>query len=142
MIAWYAFPSSWKACCYKIASKNNNGLGSCVSVMLYDESAKVYGMNHYLLPDDAGTPGLSGRYGQYAIETLITKMESQGAARLRMRAFVYGGAEVLQTSTGLRKIGEKNSDLAIQMLQQYGIKILERDIGGKQGRKITFNTET
>ncbi|MBC86391.1 MAG: chemotaxis protein CheB [Bdellovibrionaceae bacterium] len=117
-------------------------LGSCISVMIYDDVAKVYGMNHFLLPNDAGKPGLSGRYGEYAMSTLIAKMESHGAARLRMKAFVYGGAEVLETSTGLRKIGEKNSELAFQVLDQMGIKILKQDVGGKRGRKIVFDTSS
>ena len=37
-------------------------LGSCIAACLWDRTAKVGGMNHFMLPDGAGD---SGRYGSY-----------------------------------------------------------------------------
>src|SRR3712207_8849910 len=41
-----------------------------------------------------------------------------------------------------QKIGEKNIDLAIHLLTEAGIRVIEKNVGGTKGRKICFNTET
>src|SRR5262245_12590668 len=58
-------------------------LGSCIAACLWDRSARVGGMNHFMLPDSTGG-GLGesgGRYGSYAMEVLINELLKRGATR-------------------------------------------------------------
>ena len=53
-------------------------LGSCVSACVRDVSARVGGMNHFLLAEPSGSAsdryGASARYGAFAMEQLINKV--------------------------------------------------------------------
>ena len=51
-------------------------LGSCVAICLYDPILQIGGMNHYMLPLWNGQGLASPRYGNIAIEKLITNLES------------------------------------------------------------------
>jgi len=39
-------------------------------------------------------------------------------------------------------IGDRNTMLAMQMLEEFRIPVLAKDVGGRVGRKIIMNTET
>ena len=117
-------------------------LGSCVAVCLYDPILQIGGINHYMLPLWNGQGLASPQYGDIAIEKLIEKMVSTGARKSRMKAKVFGGAEVLQDHTSHFNIGKKNVNLAYQYLEQNNIPIVAKSIGGNMGRKIFFCTDT
>ena len=74
-------------------------LGSCVSACLWDASACVGGMNHFMLPGKARSPedvaSVSARLGVYAMELLINQVVKLGAARPKLVAKVFGGGKVL-----------------------------------------------
>jgi chemotaxis protein CheD len=117
-------------------------LGSCVAVCLYDPGRRIGGINHYMLPYWNGNGLASPKYGNIAIDKLIEKMRSMGSRIEDMQAKVFGGGEVVETSTNMFKIGERNIEIAEKSLKEYGIKVVGKSVGGKQGRKIRFNTET
>ena len=75
-------------------------LGSCVAVCLFDPTARIGGMNHYLLPlgDDSASEDARLRYGSFAIRTLIRRLENRGAKRVRMRAKLYGGGRMFPSN--------------------------------------------
>ena len=103
-------------------------LGSCVSVCLIDRTARIGGMNHILLP---GKPDLhsfdaSARYGVNAMEMLIGGIQRAGAARRRLEAKVFGGANVL---TGLDKTfnpGFRNGAFVMEFLELEKIPVIGR----------------
>jgi chemotaxis protein CheD len=119
-------------------------LGSCVSVCLIDRKARIGGMNHILLP---GKPDLhsfdaSARYGVNAMEMLIGGIQRAGAARKRLEAKVFGGANVL---TGLDKTfnpGFRNGTFAMEFLELEKIPVIGHDIGGFNARRIYLRTDT
>ena len=117
-------------------------LGSCVAVCLYDPRKKVGGINHYMLPFWNGNGLASPKYGNIAIQKLIEKLNSFGCSNADLQAKVFGGGEVVETETNMFKIGERNIEIALNTLRECGIKITGKSVGGKQGRKIRFNTET
>jgi chemotaxis protein CheD len=39
-------------------------------------------------------------------------------------------------------IGERNTTLALEMLEEFRIPILAKDVGGRVGRKIIMNSAT
>ncbi|NEV61787.1 chemotaxis protein CheD [Thiorhodococcus minor] len=124
-------------------------LGSCVAVCLFDPVAHVSGMNHFLLPvrNPAAGPATldsnAGRYGLWAMEILIdNKALKLGARRERLRAKAFGGANVLQVSSGALperySIGTANVQFVRRFLEQDGIPLVAQDLGGLNGRQIYF----
>jgi len=117
-------------------------LGSCVAVCLYDKEKKIGGINHFMLPFWNGTGLASPKYGNIAIEKLLSKMLNLGCNINNIEAKVFGGGEVVETKTNHFKIGERNIEIAIKLLKENNIKIIGKSVGGKLGRKIRFNTFT
>ncbi len=117
-------------------------LGSCVSVCLWDPVTKIGGINHYMLPLWNGEGLASPRYGNIAITKLVEKMLDLGAEPAKLKAKVFGGGDVLSGKNGFMNIGERNILLARDMLRDARIPIVSADTGGKNGRKLLFNTRT
>lgn len=113
-------------------------LGSCVAACLYDPVAKVGGMNHFLLGEPGSSHHVAGdqsRYGLHAMELLINDMMKKGAVRNRLRAHLYGGANVV---SGLGAIGASNAAFARRFMETEGIEIGHSDLGGSSARKVDF----
>jgi len=113
-------------------------LGSCVASCLFDPEVEVGGMNHFLLAEPlAGVaPGdFDEHYGVYLMELLINEMLAHGAAKSRLRAHLYGGANL---NTGLARIGMRNAAFARQFLASERITVVREDLGGTQARRVDF----
>ena len=111
-------------------------LGSCVAACIWDEAARIGGLNHFLLPGGGGE-GRSMRYGVNAMEILINDILRQGGQRGRLRAKLFGGASVLDSLTG-ETVGDRNSRFARDYLRGENIPLLAADLGGDRGRRIFF----
>lgn len=119
-------------------------LGSCIAVCLYDGVNQISGMNHYLLPLWNNEGLQSPKYGNISIPKLIDSMEAVGCLRQNMVAKVFGGASPndMKHPTEHMMIGKRNFQIAEDILRQYGIKIVAKDIGGIKGRKIAMDSVT
>ncbi len=117
-------------------------LGSCVAVCLWDPVLQIGGINHFMLPLWNGQGLASPRYGNIAIEKLLDKMLFLGSRRQDIKAKVFGGGEVIETSINQFRIGKRNIELAKELLQELKIPIISSSVGGKYGRKILFYTQT
>ncbi|MFP4287810.1 MAG: chemotaxis protein CheD [Bacteroidales bacterium] len=120
----------------------NTILGSCVAVCMYDPVLKIGGINHYMLPLWNGEGLASPKYGNIAIEKLLEKMIANGSKKSNIIAKVFGGGEVIDTNISQFHIGERNILIAQQVLKELNIRISGQSLGGKNGRKIQFNTGT
>ena len=109
-------------------------LGSCIAACLWDRSARVGGMNHFMLPDGAGD---SGRYGSYAMELLINEMMKRGASRTSMEAKVFGGGQVVSGMNSLN-VGERNTQFVMDYLKTERSPILSKDVMDIYPRKVCF----
>lgn len=114
-------------------------LGSCVSVCLWDPAARVGGINHYLLPLWNGEGLPTPKYGNIAIVKLVQKVQDLGAGS-RLVAKVFGGSSMWEKTEGLLAIGQRNIELAMELLEQHRIPVVSSDLGGPVGRKIIFHT--
>jgi len=114
-------------------------LGSCVAVCLQDPVGRIGGMNHFLLgepgKDDNVRQSDMQRYGVHAMELLINALMRKGAVRSRMRAHLYGGANII---AGLGSIGSSNAAFARRFMETEGIAIGHSDLGGTQARRVEF----
>lgn len=117
-------------------------LGSCVSVCLWDPAARIGGMNHYLLPFWNGDGLRTPKYGNIAIPMLVEKLLYSGCSKANLRAKVFGGAKVLENTSGLLNVGERNIKYAEGALEEARIPIIGKDVGGTSGRKLLFMTGT
>ncbi len=117
-------------------------LGSCVAVCLWDSDRRLGGINHYLLALWNGEGLPTPRFGNIAIHKLAEKVERAGGKRPRLRAKIFGGSSILQTQSGLLNVGERNIQVAVDLLEEMNIPIVARHVGGPQGRRIIFNTHT
>ena len=112
-------------------------LGSCVAVCLWDPGSRVGGVNHFLLPHHVERER-SPRFGNVAVPQLVEAMVRAGASRARLVAKVFGGASVLGSLPHARRLGHENAALALHLLDEARIPVLDRDVGGERGRKLVF----
>ena len=113
-------------------------LGSCISVCLHDPVSRIGGMNHFLLGEPNGrrmNEVEMQRYGVHSMEVLINKMMAEGADRRRLRAHVYGGANVV---ANLGHIGSRNAQFARDFLEVENIITVHEDVGGSFARRVEF----
>lgn len=113
-------------------------LGSCVSVCLYDKTACIGGMNHFLIPS-----GESGSYhcdaahlfGAEAMNHLVDQVLRAGGCRERLECKAFGGA-ALHSRFG--DIGQENVRFLLSYLQQESIECVSYSFGGQHVRRIRF----
>jgi chemotaxis protein CheD len=113
-------------------------LGSCVALCLFDPDARLGGMNHFLLaePPASGNGGpVDEYYGTYLMELLVNQMLGRGARKSRLKAHLYGGANV---NRNMMRIGTANADFARSFIQREGIELLRSDLGGTNARRVEF----
>jgi len=119
------------------------GVGSCVVVLLYDETSRIGGLAHVLLPDpnDLLGPDRRGRYATTAIPDLLDELQSAGAPRGRIVARLVGGACMFQELIPAteRNIGERNVSAARATLARHGVPIVGEAVGGRLSRSIEFD---
>lgn len=130
-------PAEWRVSSEPIALATV--LGSCVAACIFDGSAKVGGMNHFMLPDAA--PGdASARYGAHAMELLINGLLKHGAMRSRLQAKVFGGGNVLRGFTATN-VGERNAAFVLEYLKTENIPVVAKDLVDIYPRKVYFFPE-
>ncbi len=138
--AYYLYPSNLFA--DRQPFKISTLLGSCVAVCLYDKKLKYGGMNHFMVPLWNGEGLASPKYGNVAIQQLVTKMIQLGSYKRDLVAKVFGGAAVLNTGNKGLSVGDRNIKVARQELERFDIKIVAASTGGYLGRKIIFDNRT
>mgnify|MGYP001063816474 CR=1 FL=1 len=115
-------------------------LGSCVSACIRDRVAKVGGMNHFLLAEQAASAqdryGASARYGAFAMEQLINKVLSRGTGKkANLEIKVFGGGKI---NGALDDIGLKNIEFVREFLANEGYEVAKEDLGGTYARRVMF----
>lgn len=120
-------------------------LGSCVAACIFDRSANIGGMNHFMLPDDrrdgGGVLGTSARYGTYAMEKMINELLKMGAKRSNLEAKIFGGGKVLRGFT-VGNVGERNADFVLNYLHAESIAVMAQDMLDIYPRKVYFFPRT
>lgn len=117
-------------------------LGSCISVCMFDPKNKIGGMNHFMMPYWQGVGLATPKFGNIAMRKLYDSLLKMGAAKEHLISKVFGGAEMLNITSETFNIGKKNIAASNAFLNEFEIPVYSSDVGGKQGRKILFNTST
>lgn len=125
-------------------------LGSCVSVCLYSPEAKIGAMCHCILPSQSQTH-LQRNNPHCCVDTCVNSMmedlaQRHKVPRTKIKAKLFGGANVLQTGAESAEdtdtIGHRNIEAARQALREHDLPLVAECVGGDQGYKVLFNTET
>ncbi|PTQ75404.1 chemotaxis protein CheD [Celeribacter persicus] len=110
-------------------------LGSCVATCLWDPVARIGGMNHFLLPEGPAMRSDVSSFGAHAMELLINSLVRHGARRERLRAKVFGGAEMYK---GLTDAGTQNGMFVLSYLARENIPCDGQSLGGTLARRVEF----
>ena len=118
-------------------------LGSCVAACIRDPVMGICGMNHFMLPLQSGESwsrdlaieSLANRYGNHAMEHLITDILKYGGRKKGLEVKIFGGARIIG---GLTDIGDSNIRFVRNFLELENIGIAAQDVGGTNPRKIIF----
>ncbi|RPF42939.1 chemotaxis protein CheD [Thermodesulfitimonas autotrophica] len=123
------------------------GLGSCVGITLYDPVHKIGGLVHVMLPRMADFSKGSGKPAKFAdtgIPLLLEEVLRLGANRRLLEAKMAGGAQMFTGADNKFRfdIGERNVEVAREVLRNLGIKVVAEDVGGNRGRTMVLDTAT
>lgn len=108
-------------------------LGSCVAACIRDPVTGMGGMNHFLLPGEAGDEGM--RYGVQSMELLLNALLRKGCKRERLEVKLFGGAHLFD---GLSDVGGQNSDFAERFVRDEGLRHVGGSLRGDRARRIQF----
>ncbi len=117
-------------------------LGSCVTACVRDPVARVGGMNHFMLPESIsgrwGADEAALRYGNHAMAQLIAEVLWNAGRLDRLEVKLFGGANV----TPGTRVGDHNVSYAIRFLENAGIGVRARHVGGVLPRAIKYFPES
>lgn len=124
-----------------------SGLGSCVGVVIYDESKNIAGMVHVMLPDSSlgRTESINvAKFADTGVIALVDMLKREGAQSFKLKAKIAGGAQMFQFTSDKdsMRIGPRNVEAVKAQLRKLSIPIIAEDTGGNSGRTIEFNPET
>ena len=115
-------------------------VGSCIALALYHPPLQKGIMAHIVLPDAAGRDGSPAKFANTAVPRMLEMLKECGVPLQNLTAKFAGGANMFGSS-GPLQIGSANAVAVAQALHKAGICIAAQDIGGKLGRRVTFDCQ-
>ena len=120
-------------------------LGSCLGIAVYDAEARAGGLLHTMLPDSnlqrAKAAAQPGMFVDTGMKALFDAMAKLGAEPARMKIYVAGGAQIMD-SAGLFNIGKKNHNALTELLTREGLRVCAEQVGGMVNRTMHLNIAT
>lgn len=122
-------------------------LGSCISVVLYDLSVPVGGLNHFMLPVSRSPKGDEeadrAKYGVNAMELLVNDILKKGGEKRRLRAKVFGGSTVISLGKEAAiNVPKMNIEFVFWHLDVERIPVDAYSVGGTLARRILLFPKT
>jgi chemotaxis protein CheD len=126
-------------------------LGSCLAVTMWVPRLRVGIICHALLPQCLTWNKCRDhcrerfRYLHCTIPWMIEQLRRLAVRRREVEIKLFGGGKMNISSLHdgeYAQVGEKNAALALKIFQEEGLVVVSQDLGGTQGRKIIFHTET
>jgi len=114
------------------------GLGSCIGLTIYDRDRHIGAMVHIMLPESSGRSDRPGKYADTAVPLLLSKLSEMGCHRSSLVVKMAGGACMFEYFGNNLNIGARNTEKVRTLLADNQIRIAAEEIGGKNGRTVTF----
>lgn len=120
------------------------GLGSCIGIVMYDNTMEHGGLAHIMLPDSSQFSNINNplKFADLAIPILIDELIKMGATKNSLKAKIAGGASMFNFSDKnvVMDIGNRNIISVKETLKKCSIPLVSEDVGGNKGRTIIYNT--
>jgi chemotaxis protein CheD len=117
-------------------------VGSGIALCLWDSAHRIGGANHFMLPEGPEEGENASRYGSIANPALLRRMLELGAELKTLQARIFGGSlPSVSFGNGGDRLGDRNVQAVHHFLNMNGIRILQSEVGGTQGRKLLFHTD-
>jgi chemotaxis protein CheD len=115
------------------------GLGSCVGLVLSDDSHRAAALAHIVLPASsevgAAAAASVAKFADTAVPALVGEIVNLGVPVRRLWAVLVGGAQMFALSGGM-DIGSRNEFAVRQALAQMRIPVRAAVTGGAVGRTV------
>lgn len=122
------------------------GLGSCIGIAIYDETNRIAGLSHIMLPDSKGFSNQSNmmKFADIAIPKLVNDMIASGANKSKLKSKIAGGASMFNYTdkSSTLEVGKRNAESVKKVLKDLRIPILSEDTGGSSGRTMIIEADT
>jgi chemotaxis protein CheD len=122
-----------------------HALGSCIGVTIYDPSACVGGLLHFMLPDSAVNPQRAQEnpwmFASTGIPMFFKKAYELGATKPNLIVKVAGGAQFLDDKEFFA-IGKRNHTMMRKIFWQNGVLIKSEHCGGTISRTLYLEVGT
>lgn len=123
-----------------------HALGSCVAVCLWDGTARVGGLLHFLLPDSAVNRERAkvqpASFADTGLLLLFRAAYRLGLDKKRCRVRLVGGAEVgAATGASLLNVGKRNVLAARSILWRNWFLIEKEATGGTRPRSVKLHLD-
>jgi chemotaxis protein CheD len=116
-----------------------HALGSCIGVAIYDPSACVGGILHYMLPlstvDPAKAAANPYMFGDTGIPSFFQEAYKLGAKKERLRIVMAGGAQVFEKQDFF-DIGKRNIVIARKLFWKNNLMIAAEHVEGHIPRTL------
>jgi chemotaxis protein CheD len=114
-------------------------LGSCIAMAVYDPSATVGGLLHFMLPDSGIDPARRNqtpfKFADTGIPLLLAQVAQLGGMKRRLVVWIAGGAQMMDAS-GVFDIGKRNYQALRKILWKAGILVHAEAVGGAVSRTV------
>lgn len=117
-------------------------LGSCVSITLWHPVRRIGAMSHFLLARRCfrSASGLDGRYGEEAMQLMLTELAAMDIKPRECQAKIFGGGDMFPMHhSGEQNIGRRNGEAARALVQAHGIPVISESLFGIGHRQIIFD---
>lgn len=122
------------------------GLGSCLGVVLYDDSTKICGLAHVMLPDSKKITRSKNRmkFVDTCLDDMYHALLEEAVNPGNLVAKMAGGAKMFTKNTDneFLNIGAQNYVAAVRKLAEFRIPVKAEDVGETFSRTIEFDPET
>jgi len=118
-------------------------LGSCISVVLFSPRLKIGAICHATMP--SGEEERPGKFADQSILYLLEEFQLRGIKRRETLVKLFGGSDMFtlkHPENQSNTIGAQNVRSAIATLGRAGYEPMVNDVGGSQGRKLVFHSNT
>ncbi len=115
------------------------GLGSCLGIGMYDPAARLGGLLHAVLPENANGSGFPpGKFVDSGVLSLLEEMQKAGAERRRLVVWMAGGANMIISPGALKSfdIGSRNIQAALKIFDSLNLRLSGQEVGGNTGRTV------
>jgi len=126
-------------------------LGSCVAVTMFSRRTGMAAMCHAVLPvctEFECRPRLCPRKAKYLtciLPEMVRAFREKKVPPAEIEIGVFGGASMFSPKNRAsleHSVGWKNMQAGLEQLEEMGMNISVRHLGGTVGRKIIFETDT